>query len=572
MRRFNLLWIFIFCSILSPFAWSQSQTSFPEDLVVHFDKAFYAAGEDVWFSVKFLDAAHPSNVVYTELIGPDGTFLSHQILLADGMVASGDLPLSPDLPTGYYEFRAFTSWNLQFTPQMVYRTYILIYHPKDAVLPGVPAPLDAYAPAVSQHIRLNMNAHEFGRRDSVSLSISPASLGVSGMTGQVSLSVMDVRYVQSADHSSSEQSFDELRTNYVAHPEFFEPEKEYTLRFRMRYPTDQQLVNSSFVYAFVKATQQKVIQKAYDGLVTFSFGEFYDSTVVQVFDADPFRRPYIPDIGLLPPPRPDIPPSPLDSEPPMNAAVGHYLALFRQRFQVNALFESNQQIRALRPKRKLLDLTPTSAYPVKDFPAVRTMDDFFKQIVNPASIKRAKRRDRKFGNNARRFKLYIPHKFPLSPKEVKKPPLLLVNDYFTYDSDAILNTDWYDIEQVDVFNTANQLPVQFGPIGSFGVIAFYTYDGETPDRIKDAPNNLKVQGFYRPRRFPAPTPVLNQDLSKIPFLSPLMYWSPNISLNSSQTTTINFLTGDQKGKYLVRVQGFWADGRPILGETVIEVR
>ena len=358
---------------------------------------------------------------------------------------------------------------------------------------------------------------------------------------------------------------------YQVQGPLIDPEKEFTLRFRIRYPETQEAVNSSFVYAFVKATQQKVIQRAENGKVSFSFGEFYDSTVVQVFDADPFLKPYIPDVELLPHPEPENTPIPLDSEPPMTQAVGHYLSLFRKRFQVNALFESKQQIRAQRPPRRILNLEPTTSYPVEAFPPVKDMKRFFRDVVNPARVAQAGERDRIQPQQSKRFKLYIPHKYPLSAKEVKKPALLLVNEYFTYDAQAILDMEWSTVEQVDVFNSAKMLPAQFGPIGSFGVIAFYTRDGITPGSITDAPNNLRVQGFYRTRTFPAPTPLHSESLSKIPFLSPMMHWETGITVQSEQSTSFGFVVGDQAGTYLVRVQGFWEDGGRILGEVIIEV-
>ena len=119
----------------------------PEEFIVSFDKAFYAAGEDIWYSIQFQQADHPSNVVYIELIAPDGTYLSRQTILSQGQIAPGDIALNPNLPTAYYEFRAYTSWNLNFSPQVVFRTYLPIYHPRDAIIADVPPPDNTYLPA-----------------------------------------------------------------------------------------------------------------------------------------------------------------------------------------------------------------------------------------------------------------------------------------------------------------------------------------------------------------------------------------------------------------------------------------
>ena len=60
----------------------------------------------------------------------------------------------------------------------------------------------------------------------------------------------------------------------------------------------------------------------------------------------------------------------------------------------------------------------------------------------------------------------------------------MVNNYFTYNAEEVMNIDWDNIMQIDVYNSASNeaedvrtnLPAQFGPIGEFGVVAF-SYKG-----------------------------------------------------------------------------------------------
>ena len=119
-----ILSVFLCGLTLSGLAQSQN----PENLYTHFDKEFYVAGEDLWYNVYLLNPIDKvSNLLYTELLDAEGKLISRQILKIENNQAQGDIALPPDLSQGYYEFRAYTQWNLNFTPQAIYRKHIPIY-------------------------------------------------------------------------------------------------------------------------------------------------------------------------------------------------------------------------------------------------------------------------------------------------------------------------------------------------------------------------------------------------------------------------------------------------------------
>lgn len=541
----------------------------PEYLGVQFDKPFYVAGEDLWYTVYFTQPKlQQSNVVYTELIGPDGTHVSDEMLRAQDGFAFGDMALPPDLPQGYYLFRAYTAWNLNFEPQEIYSLKVPIYRADQPLMPSDSLP--DLGPALAsgvEGITIGLSQTEAAPRDS--LSVQLATLGAGGT---VSLSVMDTRYLAKGTRQLVlTERVNALGNNtppaLVQGRDLIEPEKQHTQTFILKNPETGEFVNSNFIMGFIKQTQQKLLRKAENGIVEFAFEDFYDSTIVQFFDANPFEHTYIPEVSDISSFYSVRPPDIQPEEPPLTPEVSRYLATYRKRYQLHRLFGTQANMRAGKVDDQPSKYTPTSSFLTDDFMALENLEDFFKNAVPPVKIKKGKK-----ANPARRFDLYVPHKGFKNPRIVQKPPVLLVNEYFTYDAEAVLSIDLETVRQIDVFNDVRTLPAQFGPIGDFGVVAIYTRDGKTPEEIQQTANNLRVSGFYLPREFEGLNLELDTKGSHIPDFRPMMYWAPTVHLVPGTQSERSFQVGDQPGTYLIHVEGILEDGTPVHGEKLLEVR
>ncbi len=86
-----------------------------EKVYLHFDRLFFEPGEDIWFNAYLRDAntlkASPkSDILYVELIAPNGSVLKKITLLAKTGIAAGDFKLDENAPGGLYKIRAYTNW------------------------------------------------------------------------------------------------------------------------------------------------------------------------------------------------------------------------------------------------------------------------------------------------------------------------------------------------------------------------------------------------------------------------------------------------------------------------------
>jgi TonB-dependent SusC/RagA subfamily outer membrane receptor len=102
-----------------------------EKLYLHLDKSFYTAGESIWFKAYLMDGrtytpTALSEVVYVELIGPNGTILSKNVLKTNNGSAAGDFELS-DVPlSGTYSIRAYTNYMRNFGEDNDYTKHIFV--------------------------------------------------------------------------------------------------------------------------------------------------------------------------------------------------------------------------------------------------------------------------------------------------------------------------------------------------------------------------------------------------------------------------------------------------------------
>ncbi|HYH55580.1 MAG TPA: MG2 domain-containing protein, partial [Anseongella sp.] len=102
-----------------------------EKLYLHFDKPYYAAGDDIWFRAYLVDASthrfsELSKIVHVELINPADTVVQSLALKKDRGNFNGSFRLSDSLPSGNYRIRAYTSWMRNFGADLFFTKYIMI--------------------------------------------------------------------------------------------------------------------------------------------------------------------------------------------------------------------------------------------------------------------------------------------------------------------------------------------------------------------------------------------------------------------------------------------------------------
>ena len=101
-----------------------------EKVYVQTDRTFFDPGEDIWFKVYLANGNNQtsdiSQVVYVELIDPQGSSVQkHQLVALNGS-AAGDFKLDPEAPGGLYTIKAWTQWMRNFGDDQIYKKEITV--------------------------------------------------------------------------------------------------------------------------------------------------------------------------------------------------------------------------------------------------------------------------------------------------------------------------------------------------------------------------------------------------------------------------------------------------------------
>ena len=104
-----------------------------EKAYLHTDKPFYFSGEDLWYKAYVIDAAafYPvdkSEMVYIDLVDPQGKVVLHQKLKLFEGKGDGDIALPRNLISGTYQLRAYTNWMRNADTDHFFNQEIPIYN------------------------------------------------------------------------------------------------------------------------------------------------------------------------------------------------------------------------------------------------------------------------------------------------------------------------------------------------------------------------------------------------------------------------------------------------------------
>ncbi|MDR3652187.1 MAG: TonB-dependent receptor plug domain-containing protein [Paludibacter sp.] len=106
-------------------------SSLQEKVYLQTDKPYYSAGENIWFKCYLVNATtlEPnalSQFIYVELIDKSDSVVSRVKIKKDSLGFSGYLKLKPEIPSGYYELRAYSYWMQNTSSDFFFKKIVFI--------------------------------------------------------------------------------------------------------------------------------------------------------------------------------------------------------------------------------------------------------------------------------------------------------------------------------------------------------------------------------------------------------------------------------------------------------------
>ena len=150
------------------------------------------------------------------------------------------------------------------------------------------------------------------------------------------------------------------------------------------------------------------------------------------------------------------------------------------------------------------------------------------------------------------------------PRNVE--PLILLDGVPVFDrGNKIIKYDPKKVRELEVVAKRYFL----GPLMFNSILNLKTYKGNLPDfQLDTRATVMDYEGMQLEREFYSPL-YETKVSERLPDFRNVLYWSPNLKIDSNGKKSISFYTSDQQNKYTVVVQGISPEGK--LGASKIEI-
>ena len=189
--------------------------------------------------------------------------------------------------------------------------------------------------------------------------------------------------------------------------------------------------------------------------------------------------------------------------------------------------------------------TPDNLYMLDDYVRFTTLEEVLREYIVEVLVRRQKEDFRLMIANSR-------------GELMLEDPITLFNGVPVFETNKILQYDPLKIKKIEVINGR----YYYGPAVLNGIVSFTTYQ---PDPAMLSGLNAVVfdyEGLQFTREFYSPVYKTAEQLSsRLPDFRNVLYWSADIKTGGNGKSNFEFYTSDQKGRYIVVLQGMSAGGR-----------
>jgi len=197
-----------------------------------------------------------------------------------------------------------------------------------------------------------------------------------------------------------------------------------------------------------------------------------------------------------------------------------------------------------------------SSYLLQKFVEMPTLEDFFVEIVGNVIVRKTKTG----------FSLMVSNSG--NSDILTSPPLLMVDGVPVFNLNEFISIPISEIEKVDVIKSYYIL----GEMKYGGVIQLFTKKNNFGSLLKkNKMNYFELIGISKDNRYAEVNYSDNTLIrNKIPDFRNTLYWNPLIVTNEQGEANISFYTSDEKGKFLITIEGISVDGVQVCKQLILE--
>jgi len=521
-----------------------------EGLVLLTDRGHYISGETINYRAFYRKPAESSDVVwsqvlYVELIMPNGTPLVQSKVSLDANGASGIMHIPEGLSSGSYYLKAYTRWMRNCGPEGFAYTSLRIYDPyNEQVLPmdtlgWEPRPVETLLSQPEMHASTMLECllakKDYGTREEVVADLNwmfpyaPANLTISvarsGLQGEQNyfqpgcpLDLQGASEILPETQglsltgqavSSSDRSAAPYATIYVSvlggDRDFFCNYSDSSGRFFFSFPS----------YEGERDLFVSTYHAEYDDL---------ELLIDRDFSQDALHLPSYPVL--------------------LNDTLTELITEMSVNAQVSQQYYPRQEVipEALPSEELLFYGQPTSSIKFDDFIKLPTLEEYFVEVVPQVAVRRT--------GGVRRLVLLGEH-----PDLAIYPPLLMIDGVAIFDIEAVLAVSPRLIDRVEIVNA----PYIRGNVSFGGIISLISKNNDLG--YIDLPSSGLLVNYQMMNLAGSDTKADEILDPRLPDVRNTLYWNPDLELTQETGQRISFRTADMKGSYEILIRGIDSTGK-----------
>jgi hypothetical protein len=506
-----------------------------QEIVVHFDKPYYLAGEYVFYTMAFSDPRVDSAFVVRIEIANNLSSLGHHFVTVAGSVSRGYFRVPYDVKSDFYYFNVDLYQGKSYNTHQILQYPLAIYNSSDAheLNAGDPGQsMSASAPPGVIDILLEDEPNHTRQRIGATVRLEQPSL--------VSILIRD------------KSLYHERGSHTVLSP--YNTEEEAYLNgipiFGKRIPPDDAISNPLFFAANVSTLDFSISMVGNDSLFSLALPTFHGEQNIDFIDyvwddaiveIAPYSRSY-PELPLT-----------------INAEVKANLELNEERRKIYGIYNSLELVLPFTFQDPLIpDVESDYEVDVADFAIQGTLLNLFKEILAPLKFRRA-------GEGRQRARMIYDaedgsHFYNSKTK-------FIVNDQVTRDGNYIANIPIQEVEYITIYHDLEKVRKNFGPIGTGGIVVIDMKDKtfSLPDEIcmPDHP----IQGLQREIEYP----IEVSEIALEPQLKSTLFWKPFTPTDGEGKLQFEFTTSDDLSDFEIIAIGIDSQGQMVQGTRSFQI-
>ncbi|UAB80784.1 hypothetical protein INR76_11790 [Marixanthomonas sp. SCSIO 43207] len=535
-----------------------------ENTYVHVNASLYFVGEYLYYKTYVVNTltqklSDYSKIGYIELVNENKeTVIKQKVKLTSG-TGQGDIFIPTTIPSGNYKLISYTLNMLTKASNNYFQQDISIVNPyrgnQNAILETEKntttalKPSKTYKQDTNEHFSLNLDKEQYSKRSRVSLTVSSLQKNVSNGNYSISVKKIDTishpKLLRANEFASEINEVNSKKASQMILPEL---RGELIKGSISTNSPSAQVANQKVALSIPGDTFIfKIAQVDANGNFYFNIDKTYtnNEAALQVID----------DVN-------NVFTIHVDTE----VAIDYSELRFNQFFITPAMKQMiikrsvyNQiengyygvkpdTIKTVQADTSIYKKRSTT-YTLDNYTRFPTMEETMVEIVNNAWVANQ--------NSKKVFK--VREKENSTPSN--QPPLLIVDGFFVQNHETLINYKATKVASISVFRDK----YYYGAQTFQGVILVETIEGDFYDTmIQNGIKKIDLLPVQPKKQYFVQTySEDSKNTSRIPDYRRQLLWQPDIRLDATLPKEIEFYTSDVSGNYLISIEGFTSEGKPV---------